>query len=48
LPDWVLVHTDLDRGKGPSRIDRNDTSHLIPLWLSFEYQAGPTIAFQAH
>jgi hypothetical protein len=42
-----LIHADLDRGKGPNRIDRNDTSHLIPLGLSLEYQVGPTIAFSS-
>ncbi len=39
-----LVHADLDRGVGPNRIDRNDTSHFIPLGLSAEYQATRNIA----
>lgn len=42
-----LIHADLDRGKAPNRIDRNDTSHFIPLGLSLEYQVGPTIAFSS-
>lgn len=42
-----LIHADLDRGNGPTRIDRNDTSHFIPLGLSLEYQVGPTIAFSS-
>jgi hypothetical protein len=40
-----LIHADLDRGSGTNRIDRNDTSHFIPLGLSLEYQVGPKIAF---
>ncbi|MGQ0809610.1 MAG: hypothetical protein ACT4OO_00085 [Nitrospiraceae bacterium] len=39
-----LVHADLDRGSGPGRIDRNDTSHYIPLGLSLEYQLTPQVA----
>lgn len=42
-----LIHADLHQGSGPSRIDRNDTSHFIPLGLSLEYQVGPTIAFSS-
>ena len=42
-----LVHADLNRGLGPTRVDRNDTSHFIPLGLSMEYQVGPTIAFSS-
>ena len=42
-----LIHADLDRGSGPGKIDRNDTSHFIPLGLSLEYQVGPTIAFSS-
>ncbi|MGH7258309.1 MAG: hypothetical protein ACREIM_08020 [Nitrospiraceae bacterium] len=42
-----LIHADLDRGREPNRIDRNDTSHFIPLGLSLEYQVGPTIAFSS-
>lgn len=40
-----LLHADLNRGSGPSKVDRNDTSHFIPLGLSLEYQVGPNIAF---
>jgi hypothetical protein len=32
-----LTHADLDRGTGPARIDRNDTSWYVPLGLSLEY-----------
>jgi hypothetical protein len=32
-----LTHADLDRGTGPGRIDRNDTSWYIPIGLSLEY-----------
>jgi hypothetical protein len=39
-----LVHADLDRGTGPGRIDKNDTSHFIPLGIAAEYQLGPKIA----
>ena len=40
-----FLHADLNRGSGPSKIDRNDTSHFIPLGMSLEYQVGPKIAF---
>ena len=40
-----ILHADLNRGSGPSKIDRNDTSHFIPLGMSLEYQIGPKIAF---
>ena len=40
-----ILHADLNRGSGPSKIDRNDTSHFIPLGMSLEYQVGPKIAF---
>jgi hypothetical protein len=40
-----LIHADLNRGSGANRIDRNDTSHFIPLGLSLEYQVGPKMAF---
>ena len=40
-----LLHSDLNRGSGASAIDRNDTSHFIPLGMSLEYQVGPKIAF---
>jgi hypothetical protein len=32
-----LTHADLDRGTGPVRIDRNDTSWYLPIGLSLEY-----------
>lgn len=32
-----LTHADLDRGTGPARIDRNDTSWYVPIGLSLEY-----------
>ena len=40
-----LLHADLNRGSGPAKVDRNDTSHFIPLGMSLEYQVGPNIAF---
>jgi outer membrane protein with beta-barrel domain len=39
-----LTHADLDRGTGPGRIDRNDTSWYVPIGLSFEYQVVHNIA----
>jgi hypothetical protein len=39
-----LIHADLDRGTGPARIDRNDTSWYIPIGLSLEYQATHNVA----
>jgi len=39
-----LIHADLDRGAGPGRIDRNDTSWYIPIGASLEYQASHNIA----
>lgn len=39
-----LLHTDLDKGIGPGRIDRNDTSHWIPIGISAEYQMTPKLA----
>jgi len=39
-----LIHADLDRGAGPGRIDRNDTSWYIPIGLSLEYQATHNVA----
>ena len=42
-----LIHADLDRGTGPGRIDRNDTSWLIPIGLSLEYQAVHNIALSS-
>jgi len=32
-----LIHADLDRGSGPGRIDRNDTSWYVPIGISAEY-----------
>jgi len=42
-----LIHADLDRGTGPGSIDRNDTSWLIPIGLSLEYQAVHNIALSS-
>jgi hypothetical protein len=39
-----LVHADLDRGHGPGRIDKNDTSHFIPIGVTVEYRLAPKIA----
>jgi hypothetical protein len=39
-----LIHADLDRGTGPGRIDRNDTSWYIPIGVSLEYQASHNVA----
>lgn len=39
-----LIHADLDRGTGPGRIDRNDTSWYIPIGASLEYQATHNVA----
>jgi len=39
-----LIHADLDRGTGPGRIDRNDTSWYIPIGVSLEYQASHNLA----
>lgn len=39
-----LVHANLDRGTGPARIDRSDTSWYIPIGLSVEYQAVHNVA----
>lgn len=39
-----LVHADLNRGSGPGSIDRNDTSHFIPLGVTLEYQLAPKLA----
>lgn len=36
-----FIHADLSS----SSVNRNDTSHYIPLGLSFEYQATPKLAF---
>jgi hypothetical protein len=42
-----LIHADLDRGTGPGRIDRNDTSWYIPLGVSVEYQAAHNLALSS-
>ena len=42
-----LLHVDLDRGTGPGRIDRNDTSWYIPIGLSLEYQAAHNLALSS-
>lgn len=39
-----LIHADLDKGTGPGRIDRNDTSWYLPIGLSLEYQTTHNIA----
>jgi hypothetical protein len=38
LAGFGLTHADLDKGTGPGRIDRNDTSWFIPIGLALEYQ----------
>lgn len=40
-----LIHADLDRGSGPGRIDRNDTSWYVPIGISAEYPVNPKLAF---
>lgn len=42
-----LIHASLDKGTGPARIDRNDTSWYIPLGLSLEYQVVRNIALSS-
>jgi hypothetical protein len=39
-----LIHADLDRGTGPERVDRSDTSWYIPIGVSLEYQASHNLA----
>ncbi len=39
-----VIHADLDKGAGPTRIDRNDTSWFIPIGLSLEYQVVRNLA----
>jgi hypothetical protein len=39
-----FTHADLDRGSGPGRIDRNDTSWYVPIGVSVEYQVIPNVA----
>ncbi|WP_447978693.1 outer membrane beta-barrel protein [Candidatus Nitrospira bockiana] len=51
--NWVpfagfgLIHADLDKGAGPGRIDKNDTSWYIPLGLSAEFPVNPKLAFSS-
>ena len=40
-----LIHADLNRGSGPGRIDRNDTSWYLPIGISAEYPVNPKLAF---
>jgi hypothetical protein len=42
-----LIHADLDRGTGPGRIDRNDTSWYLPIGASLEYQASENLALSS-
>lgn len=42
-----LIHADLDRGTGPSQVNRNDTSWYIPIGLSLEYQVLHNIALSS-
>jgi hypothetical protein len=42
-----LLHANLDRGVGPARIDRNDTSWYLPIGLSLEYQVVHNIALSS-
>jgi hypothetical protein len=42
-----LLHANLDRGTGPGRIDRNDTSWYIPIGLSLEYQVVHNLALSS-
>ncbi|WP_455378416.1 hypothetical protein [Petrachloros mirabilis] len=42
-----LIHADLDKGAGPNRIDRNDTSWMIPIGLSLEYQVIQNMALSS-
>jgi hypothetical protein len=39
-----FIHADLDTVRNGARIDRNDTSHYIPLGVTFEYQVNPKLA----
>ncbi len=40
-----FIHADLDTVRNGVRIDRNDTSHYIPIGVAFEYQVNPRLAF---
>ncbi|BCA55622.1 conserved exported protein of unknown function [Nitrospira sp. KM1] len=42
-----FLHADLDKGTGPTRIDRNDTSWFIPIGVSLEYQVIPNMALNS-
>jgi hypothetical protein len=42
-----LIHADLDRGTGPGRIDRSDTSWYIPIGVSLEYQVAHNLALSS-
>jgi hypothetical protein len=42
-----LLHVDLDRGAGPGRVDRSDTSWYIPIGVSLEYQAARNLALSS-
>ena len=42
-----LIHADLDRGTGPGRVDRSDTSWYIPIGVSLEYQASHNLALSS-
>jgi len=39
-----FVHASLERGSGPGSVDTNDTSHYIPLGVTFEYQLARKLA----
>ena len=39
-----LIHADLNKGSGPTAIDRNDTSWYLPIGLSLEYQVARNLA----
>lgn len=39
-----FVHASLERGSGPGSLDTNDTSHYIPLGVTFEYQIAKKLA----
>jgi hypothetical protein len=39
-----FVHASLERGSGPGSLDTNDTSHYIPLGVTFEYQLAKKLA----
>jgi hypothetical protein len=39
-----FIHASVERGSGPGRLDTNDTSHYIPLGVTFEYQLAKKLA----